>query len=104
MNRFILAPGAWEDLDDIERFLGSIPVSAANRIGKKIQQAILRLATHPYQGFSHAEYSELAGEDIRSTVESNYIFYYSASRKPITFLGVIHGKRDVDSVMRARLG
>src|SRR5665213_280682 len=104
MSRFILSPGAGDDLVDLAEYLRGLPAVPARRIGKALQFALKNLAQHPGHGHRHADYCEFSGEEIRSFVVGDYVLLYASQRKPITFVGVIHGKRDSDAIMRQRLG
>jgi plasmid stabilization system protein ParE len=104
MKRFILSPHALNDLREIISYLNGLPDGPAIRIGKALQGTLYRLASNPKQGFVHESFSAQKGVEIRSFVESDYIFYYESRREPVEFLGIIHGKRDVQNIMRQRIG
>jgi plasmid stabilization system protein ParE len=104
MKRFVLSPHALIDLKEIIVYLNGLPDKPALRIGKEIQSTLYRLASNPNQGFVHENFTARRGVEIRSFVEGDYIFYYESRREPVEFHGIIHGKRDVQSIMRERIG
>jgi plasmid stabilization system protein ParE len=103
MIRFILSPRADDDLLLISEYLRRLPCAPGLRVGRTIQKSLETLAKQPLLGRIRAEYSILAQEEIRSFVAFDYVIFYAAQRKPIVFLGIIHGKRDVDTILRERL-
>ena len=103
MNRFILTPEATDDLDSIIAYLRGLPIVPANQIGRSIQAGIRHVATYPFRGYRLVEFSKLYRNEVRSWVTADCIVHYATSSKPRLILGLLHGKRDVVSIMRERL-
>lgn len=101
MKRFILSPRATEDVDEIIAYIDSLPEEPGVHLGQVLQETIYDLARHPEHGHVHERYSSLAGEEIRRFVANDYLFFYAA-RIPIVFTAILHGKRDIDSIMQSR--
>ena len=104
MSRFVLSDHALEDLEGVISYLNGLPNEPALRIGYQLRNALHRLAAHPNQGFVQQDLSTQSGKEIRCFVEDDYIIYYDAKSTPVEFQGMIHGKRDVQTIMRNRLG
>lgn len=104
MSRFLLSPGATTDLEELARYLRGLPKQPGIKIGKAIQQTLHELAARPEMGRIRSDLKVASGETVRSFPMKKYVFLYLADHRPVEFLGVIHAKRDVDSIMRSRLG
>lgn len=101
--RYIFAKDADTDIDSIEAYLGELPQAPATRLGEDIYRTIELLAVQPLLGRVDAELSELAGENIYRYPRGAYVFFYQLHTSHVSFLGVLHGRRNVDAVMRQRL-
>lgn len=104
MSRFLLSPGAVSDLEDIREYLLSLPRRPAVRIGHAVQETLRLVASRPDIGHVHEMYSTMAGQPIRTFYANQYVFLYAPDAHPLEFLGIIHGKRDIQSIMEHRLG
>jgi plasmid stabilization system protein ParE len=92
------------DLDGIASDLRGIPSVPALRIGRALQAMLESIAIQPQLGMVDLEYSDLCKAEVRGRVCHGYVLYYIADIKPVLILGILHGKRDVRSIMRQRLG
>ncbi len=61
------------------------------------------IADHPKQGRVHEEFSQRASETIRLRVAGDYLLYHLDRAVP-EVIAVLHGRRDVEGIVRERLG
>lgn len=104
MIRFFLSREAQTDLDGIAGDLRAIPAAPALRIGRELQTMLDSIATQPQLGMVDQEYSQLCKAEVRGRVCQGYVLYYIADTHPVLMLGILHGKRDIRTIMRQRLG
>lgn len=104
MSRFHLSREARFDLDGIADDLRTIPSAPALRIGRELQAVLESVATQPQLGMVDQEYTDLCKAEVRGRVCQGYVLYYLANAQPVLILGILHGKRNVRSIMRQRIG
>ncbi len=104
MSRFHLDREARADLEGIASYLRGIPPVPGLRIGRELQAMLDSIATQPQLGMVDQEYTDLCKAEVRGRVCQSYVLYYVADAKPVIILGILHGKRDVRTIMRQRLG
>jgi len=96
VRRFVFAPEAERDLDQIETFLVERAGSAVARgVLRKIVQGFRFLAAHPLAG--HVR-EDLLRPSARLWPVYSYVIIYEPST-PIKILRVIHGARDVTKLV-----
>lgn len=90
------------DLRDINHYLQTLPESSAFRIRGELRLTLENIRRFPRIGRVNEEQTELAAEPVYRFVSKPYILFYSIEQDHILILGVIHGKRDVDTIMSRR--
>jgi plasmid stabilization system protein ParE len=104
MSRFLLSKEAERDLDGIIAYVQALPEKPGLKLGKALQQTMHLLADYPHLGAVHKAYSLLSGEEIRRFVTEDYLFFYAPERRVIVFTAILHGRQDIDPILRRRLG
>lgn len=92
MNRFLIAPAAAQDLHEIWDYAAEDNLDAADRLLETLYEQIRALAKTP--GMGHQR-EDLAG---------SYLILYRVRTGSIEVVAVVHGKRDVPTLMRRREG
>jgi plasmid stabilization system protein ParE len=104
VSRFTFTRHAEADVDEIAGYLQGIPEAPALRIGGQIQRAIEAVVARPRLGRIDDSLRELSGFEIFRWVCGDYLIFYRMSPRGIEILGVLHGKRDIDTIMCERVG
>lgn len=100
MNRYVLAPAAANDLVKIWRHIRKQrSESIANRVEEVILEKMAALAGEP--GIGHWR-SDLTAADVRFFPVYLYLIVYRPSTKPLQIVAVIHGARDVLTLLKKR--
>jgi toxin ParE1/3/4 len=97
VNRYILAPAAKADLIQIRDFL----VQKSNRwvaarVLRELRDGMERLAGTP--GMGHLRL-DLVNEALRFYSVYKYLIIYRAALQPLQIVRVLHGARDVRSIL-----
>ena len=103
MNRFTLHQDASQDIDGILVYLDSLSKGPAFRIGRQLESALHLIAAYPLIGAREETYSELSGFEIRWLVSGDFKILYRADLPLPDILAVLHGKRDIVTIMQQRL-
>jgi toxin ParE1/3/4 len=85
------------DLDQIWVYIAENNFDAADRVGKEIQAEIQKLAAQPGMGHWHAE---LRDATHRVWKINSYLIIYRFDDAELVVLRVIHGARDIGSMIR----
>jgi plasmid stabilization system protein ParE len=101
VTRFILAPEATRDLDDIWEYIAEDNLEAADRFLGKLYEQILQIADSPEIGHAREDLAE--GRPLLFWPVGNYMIMYRAKKRPIEIVGVAHGKRDIPAFLRRRM-
>ena len=104
MKRFTLHRGAADDLDEIIQYFDSLPAVPALKLGRQIQSALGFVASQPNASFKHREYSQLCGGDVHIYIAGKYKIIYRSDLPVPDVLAILHGARDIDTIMHQRLG
>ena len=101
MRRYLLSPEAAADLVQIWRYLKEqSSVEIADRVESVIREKIVFLATNP--GAGHWR-KNLTVEAVKFFPVYSYLIVYRPGTKPLQVLSILHGRRDVEQVLRGRL-
>jgi antitoxin ParD1/3/4/toxin ParE1/3/4 len=97
-NRFILSAEARADLRDISDYIRQENPLAATRVRQELREAMRRLAQMP--GIGHVR-EDLVDIDtaLRFWPVYSYVIVYRAETKPLEVVRVLHGARDVQSLL-----
>lgn len=96
---FQLTPRALNDLDEIWNYIAEDNVDAANRVESAIFAACSSVARHPLLGSRRAEITPLPVRFWTVTRFPNYIVVYRPDTQPLQVVAVLHGKRDIKTVI-----
>ena len=99
MKRFVLTKEARRDLQEIWDFIAEDSLEAGDRVLETFYREFGRLATMP--GMGHKR-KDLTKQDVLFWPVYSYLVIYRAGSKPLLILAVLHGKRNVRSVLKGR--
>ena len=93
MKRYILAPEAEQDLDDITAYLAEEGgARVARHVLKQIKDAIAFLSRTPGAGHSREDLTDAA---IKFWPVYSYLILYKSASRPIEIVRIVHGSRDM---------
>ena len=98
MSRFLLTPTAKEDLQEIADFIRQDSPDAAKRVVRKLRESMVQLAGTPWMGHLR---EDLTDEPIRFWPVYSYLIIYRPETRPLQVLRVLHGARDVRTILAA---
>jgi toxin ParE1/3/4 len=100
-RRYVLAPEAALDLVQIWRYLKKqSSIEIADRVESVIREKIVFLATNP--GAGHWR-KDLTDEVVKFFPVYSYLIVYRPETKPLQVVSILHGRRDVEQLLRGRL-
>lgn len=99
MNRsFVLTPSASRDIDNILEYV--LEQSGHNRalhVRQKLYDGLSKIALHP-EVLGHVR-EDLVNESLRTYAVFSYLIFYRPKTKPVEIIRVIHGARDVGTLL-----
>jgi toxin ParE1/3/4 len=99
--RYVLAPQAALDPVEIWRYIKEqSSVTIANRVESAILERITFLAGT--SGAGHRR-KDLTGEDVKFFPVYSYLIVYRPQTKPLQIVSILHGRRDVEQILKGRL-
>jgi len=102
MSRYVLTVEAQHDLRNIRDYLTA---DGGPRLARYVLSAFVvafrRLAKTP--GIGHRREDLTPDENVYFWPVFSYLIAYHRGSAPLAIIAVLHGKRDVSSVLRARL-
>lgn len=101
MSRYTIACRAQQDLDEIWDRIGieNHHPDAADRLLERFVETFSLLASNPLVGEQRADLDDLI-PGVRSFSVGNYVIYFQPTAAGVRIGRVLHGARDVRSVMR----
>lgn len=100
MKGYLVSPEAENDLRQIWRYLlGEASLAVANRIQDELVEAFEGLADMPAKGHKRPD---LIGRDVLFFSVYQYMIVYRRT-KMVEIVAVLHGKRDVKRILKARM-
>jgi plasmid stabilization system protein ParE len=96
MSRFLLTPAAEQDLNDIWDYIAADNLEAADRVLGALEMAFQRLADGP--GLGHYR-EDLADKRHRFDSVYSYLIVYRWETNPLQFIRILHGARDVQTLI-----
>lgn len=96
MKRFQLSRRATKDLELIADYIFTDNPDAAESVLDDFNRAFLDLARMPFMGHTRRD---LTARNVRFWPVRSYLVVYQTT-KPLRIVRVIHGKRDVASILR----
>src|SRR5580698_10495805 len=98
--RYLLSPKAALDLFEIWRYIREqTSIAAADRVESAIRERIGVLAGTP--GAGHLR-KDLTDEDVKFFPVYSYLIVYRPDTDPLQVASTIHGRRDVERILRGR--
>lgn len=97
MGRFNLSKPASRDLRDVIAWIRKQSPSAAVRVRGEFRKAMATLADFPYIGH---ERRDLTDQPLRFWALYSYLIIYDPAARPIEIVRIIHGARDVQTMLR----
>ncbi len=104
MKRYTFNRDAMRDLDVMLGDLFEIPERPARRMGKTLQAMFEQIAEWPLIGAGYKDFNIRHGYEVRSRPCGNYKIFYRSDIPVPDIIAIIHMKRDIDTIMRERLG
>ncbi len=101
-STYRFTPRALDDLDDIWDYIAKDSVDAANRVESAIFSACDSLTKHPSLGSRRSEITPLPVRFWVVTRYPNFIVVYRPETKPLQIVAVLHGKRDIKTLIEKR--
>jgi toxin ParE1/3/4 len=95
MPTVVIRPRAFVDLADIWAFIAEDSVKHADRFAAFIDSQFRALARQPNMGRSRPELAS----DLRSFPVGRYMIFYVPIPKGVEIVRVLHGARDIRSVL-----
>ena len=95
MPSVVLRPRAFVDLADIWAFIAEDSVKHADRFAALIDSQFRALARQPQMGRSRPELAA----DLHSFPFGRYVIFYVPRPKGVEIVRVLHGARDIESVL-----
>jgi plasmid stabilization system protein ParE len=91
VNRFVLHPEAYTDIDELWEYIASDSLDAADRVIQEIYRTIDSLVTFPGQGHRRPD---LTTRPLRFRTVRDYLIAYAPEEKPLVVIAVVHGRRN----------
>jgi antitoxin ParD1/3/4/toxin ParE1/3/4 len=100
-GRYVLAPEAASDLVQIWRYIKKqSSVDMADRVEAVILDRIAFLAENPGAGHWRRNLTE---RPVKFFPVYSYLIVYRPETKPLQIASILHGRRDVEQILRGRL-
>jgi toxin ParE1/3/4 len=100
-GRYLLAPEAATDLVQIWRYIKKqSSIEMADRVESVILDRIRFLVENP--GAEHWR-RNLTDQPVKFFPVDSYLIVYRPETKPLQILSILHGRRDVEQILRGRL-
>ena len=98
--RYVLAPEAALDLVEIWNYLKQqTSVALAEHVESVIRERIAFLAEN--SGAGHWRH-DLTSEEVKFFPVYSYLVVYRANTKPLQIVSILHGRRDVEGILKQR--
>jgi plasmid stabilization system protein ParE len=98
MNRYVLSDEAASDLRDIIEFIAEKSERAALRVAGEFSTTFRGLAQMPLKGHRRRDLTER--DDLLFWPVWSYLVIYRPDPRPLEIVAVLHGKRDIERVLR----
>jgi len=95
MKRFKLSPEAAQDIREIWVYIAADSIKAARRVRLQILDACQTIARNP--GIGHRR-EDLTDKPVLFWSTGSYLIIYAA-RRPVEIVRVLHGARDIPSLL-----
>jgi antitoxin ParD1/3/4/toxin ParE1/3/4 len=95
--RYVLTPEAVVNLDEIAAFVADDSVDAALQLLERFERAFERLAERP--GLGHTR-EDLTSRPVRFWPVFDYLIVYDPASVPTRIIAVLHGARDLWTLLK----
>ena len=99
MSRYFLSLVAERDLEEINAYIASYDLSAANRFLKEIAQKFQLLANFPNIG---RLWNDL-NPPLRSFPVGKYLIFYRYNEDGVEIMRIVSGYRDIDALFQEQI-
>jgi len=99
MAEYLVSPQALEDLQSIWGFIALDSPIGADKVLEELFAAFEKLAEWPGQGHTR---SDLTDREVRFWPVGSHLIVYRGDLAPLQIVAVLHGARDIPTVMRNR--
>lgn len=96
MGRYVLTAAARADLYEIAEFIRQDSPEASRRVVESLREAMSRLARMPEIGHFR---EDLAPASLRFWPVYSYLIIYRPESRPLQVIRILHGARDVQSLL-----
>jgi toxin ParE1/3/4 len=96
MPSVVVRPRAFVDLADVWAYIAENSVSHADRFAALIDSQFRALSRRPHMGRSRPELAT----DLRSFPVGRYVIFYLLLPKGVEIVRVLHGARDIESILQ----
>lgn len=96
MNRFKLSSEAARDIREIWAYIAEDNVTAARRVRLQILDACRKIAKNPGLGHSREDFTD---KPVLFWAVGSYLVIYNPARQPIEIVRVLHGARDLPTLL-----
>jgi len=96
MKRFKLSPEAAGDIQQIWEYIAADSIKSARRVRLQISDACRKIALNP--GIGHRR-EDLTDKPVLFWPVGSYLIIYNPVPKPVEIIRVLHGARDVPSLL-----
>lgn len=93
-----LTPSALSDVDRITDFIAEDKVEAALRVHDALEEAFRHLAEMPAMGHAREDLTE---RPLKFWRVYSYLVVYDPASSPLTVIAVLHGARDVETLLKS---
>ena len=101
IRRYVLAPEAALDLVQIWRYIKkNVSLQMADRVESVIRDKIVYLAERPGRGHWR---KDLTNEPLKFFSIYSYLIVYRPETSPLQVVAILHGRRDVEELLKDRL-
>jgi toxin ParE1/3/4 len=98
--RFVLSPEAVEDLASIWNYIRTqSSIDMADRVESVIREQIIFLSRNSRAGHARKDLTDLG---VRFFPVYSYLIVYRPETAPLQVVAILHGRREVDRVLRQR--
>jgi plasmid stabilization system protein ParE len=102
MSAYALTPLAKADIFDIWRYIADDSQDAADRVEEAIYDACALIAQGPMRGHSRPDLTSRSLRFWTLTRYPNYTVVYRPETVPLQIVAVIHGKRNIQRILKQR--
>jgi plasmid stabilization system protein ParE len=102
MRAYALTPLAIADIFDIWSYIAQDSEEAAGRVEQAIYDACAFVAEVPLRGHTRPGFTARPIRFWTLTRYPNYMVVYRPETKPLQIIAVLHGKRNIRRILRAR--